>query len=129
MLLATLVRISLQLDTHLLTLAEVKVVGEVFLQVLTRCRHRGAIEGSNVAFALFCTHLFKSSDPQLRIIPSELLQQVLAPLKSPSSKVVTSSITRRSAGLPLVVQTILVSEGKARQVGIWSSVIFHLLIN
>ena len=116
LLLASLLQFSLNLDSHVICCEEVKATGDTFLRVLTRCRHRGAIEGSNVGFGTFCAHLFKSDDPSLQRIPTQLLQQTLDPLTSPATKTLTSSITRRSAGLPLVVQTILVSEGKARQV-------------
>ena len=39
-----------------------------------------------------------------------------------TSKAVVSSVTRRSAGLPLVIQSIVVSESKAKQV--WFDCLF-----
>uniref|UniRef100_A0A2C9LB43 Uncharacterized protein n=1 Tax=Biomphalaria glabrata TaxID=6526 RepID=A0A2C9LB43_BIOGL len=86
-------------------------IGQIFVKVLTTCRHRGAIEGCRDGFFIFCCSLLSSSDPYLNNIPREILNQLLVNLSDNS---LSSSVTRRSAGLPIVVQTILQAAHKSR---------------
>ena len=48
-------------------------IAQMFVGVLTGCRHRGAIEGCNVGFMKFCTRLLNHSTDQLRRIPGKIL--------------------------------------------------------
>ncbi|XP_030647585.1 thyroid adenoma-associated protein homolog [Chanos chanos] len=97
---------------RLWTTKEMKRVSKVFRDILLKCRHWGAVEGCCVGFTKFCTALLHSSDPDLRQIPSDMLQQGLAVLQSAGS----TSVTRRAAGLPMLILCILSAEdsGKTR---------------
>ncbi|RUS84498.1 hypothetical protein EGW08_007737, partial [Elysia chlorotica] len=81
-------------------------VGKKFIQVLTTCRHRGAIEGCRSGLYQFSLSLMASDAEELAHIPRVILQEVLESL---SGNYLTSSVTRRSAGLPIIVQTILLA--------------------
>ena len=63
---------------RLLSTEKVAGVGQTLVRVLTRCRHRGAIEGCSVGFQLYCSQLLISTDQYLHDIPQQLLNQVLA---------------------------------------------------
>ncbi|XP_059169787.1 thyroid adenoma-associated protein homolog [Physella acuta] len=93
-----------------LSINELQAIGDTFVKVLTTCRHRGAIEGCREGWFQFCCSLMSASDPQLSNIPKQILQQILDSLSGNS---LTSSVTRRSAGLPIIVQTVLLASRKS----------------
>ncbi|XP_052768692.1 thyroid adenoma-associated protein homolog isoform X2 [Mya arenaria] len=90
----------------------VEDIRATFLSVLTKCRHKGVIEGCRSAFIRFCSALFSCTDESLCKIPAQTLQEVLSSLKR---KEISSSVTRRSAGLPIIIQAILVSEKRSKK--------------
>ncbi|XP_053136408.1 thyroid adenoma-associated protein homolog isoform X2 [Hemicordylus capensis] len=89
-----------------LPLQVVKTAGEVFQEILLRCRHWGAVEGCSIGFTKFCATLLSHAEPELQDIPRTMLGQGLALLCSPRS----SSITRRAAGFPMLFLCIVVGE-------------------
>jgi len=93
-----------------LSLENVTRCGDVLLKILTVCRHKGAIVSANTACGLFSSRLLNSNNAQLRSLPGKYLQQVLDQLA-----VCFTSITRRSAGLPMLVQKLVGSEPRTRQ--------------
>ncbi|XP_019627525.1 PREDICTED: thyroid adenoma-associated protein homolog isoform X1 [Branchiostoma belcheri] len=107
LLLGQLVDSVLQNDCELLTPEQVQFIGRMYVRILTQCRHRGAIESCNIGFLMVCKRLLSHSDAQLAAIPAQILDQVLDVISGNRS---TSNITRRSAGLPLLVQAITASE-------------------
>ena len=63
--------------------------------------------------------MLQSPHPELQKVPGKMLADVLSMvLHANTGKM--SSVTRRSAGLPLIVKAVLVSENKNKQV-IWNS--------
>lgn len=88
-------------------------ISNTFLKVLTQCRHRGAIENCRAGFINFCTALFNTNNHSANTIPEDILTQVLRSLDSGTQGV---SVTRRSAGLPILIQSICVSERKTKNV-------------
>lgn len=80
-------------------------VCQCFVSILTSCRHRGAIEGCYNAFLSICKNLNSSRDNDTQTIPRKILFQVLSEIEQPS----LSNITRRSAGIPSVIEAILVA--------------------
>ncbi|XP_074659544.1 tRNA (32-2'-O)-methyltransferase regulator THADA-like [Tubulanus polymorphus] len=82
-------------------------IADLFYKILTKCRHRGAIEKCNKGFLQFCSCLITSKCRSIQEIPKQILQKVLSMLTTVCK---TSSITRRSAGLPLLVTSIVASE-------------------
>ncbi|XP_014778953.1 thyroid adenoma-associated protein homolog [Octopus bimaculoides] len=85
-------------------------ISNTFVKVLTQCRHRGAIENCRSGFIDFCMTLL-STKHSASSIPEKVLVQILKSLNSGELDV---SITRRSAGLPIIVQCICISERKTK---------------
>ncbi|XP_076464925.1 tRNA (32-2'-O)-methyltransferase regulator THADA-like [Babylonia areolata] len=94
-----------------LTAQVVEQIGETFLRVLTHCRHRGAIEGCRSGLLQFCVSLMLCSDSTLSAVPANILNTLLSSLEKDE---MTSSVTRRSAGLPIIVQTIAQAEKRCK---------------
>ncbi|XP_062621565.1 tRNA (32-2'-O)-methyltransferase regulator THADA-like [Saccostrea cucullata] len=90
----------------------IRSVGDTFMKVLTQCRHRGVIEGCRTAFTMFCSALFESNNKELLCIPQSIL---LKSLESLQSKAASTSTTRKSAGLPVVVQCIISCEHRNKK--------------
>ncbi|XP_037115240.1 thyroid adenoma-associated protein homolog isoform X1 [Syngnathus acus] len=99
-------------DTCFLTKQHLEMASDVFRNILLKCRHWGAVEGCCVGFTRFCSALLNSSEPELRDIPSHMLQQALQVVQSPSC----TSVTRRAAGLPMLILCVVSVEeaSKAR---------------
>ncbi|BFZ12162.1 hypothetical protein BsWGS_15202 [Bradybaena similaris] len=98
-------------------------IGQIFVKMLTTCRHRGAIEGSRQGLNQFCCSLMSSHVTDLAKIPSTLLQQIL---DSVSQNGQSSSVTRRSAGLPIFIQTVLQAAHKHGHKTLLMSAVQHL---
>ena len=80
--------------------------GELLATILTKCRHKGAMENAMYAMEDFCAALMADKNHQMRDIPRQLLDKVLNDLDSGHDV----SVTRRSAGLPMLVQKIVSTE-------------------
>ncbi|ESO87707.1 hypothetical protein LOTGIDRAFT_234949 [Lottia gigantea] len=86
-------------------------IKHVFLQVLTHCRHRGAIEGCRNGLMKFALSLMSCNDAELREIPFSLMDQVFTSLECKNKM---ASVTRRSAGLPIIVHVLTVAAFKLK---------------
>ncbi|KAJ0041712.1 hypothetical protein NL108_007923, partial [Boleophthalmus pectinirostris] len=95
-----------QVSNHLLTKTDLKRVSRVFWNILLKCRQWGAVEGCCIGFTKFCACLLRSNDPELKEIPADMLKQVLQVIASPRS----TSVTRRAAGLPMLILCVLSAE-------------------
>lgn len=95
----------------LLTVQQVKEIGEYFKQHLLQSRHRGAFELAYTGFVKLTEILNRCSNVSLQKLPEQWLWSVLEEIKSsdPSSKLCA---TRRSAGIPFYIQALLASEPK-----------------
>ncbi|XP_047675030.1 thyroid adenoma-associated protein homolog isoform X1 [Tachysurus fulvidraco] len=93
-------------DKTLLTVEDLQKASNVFKDIILKCRHWGAVEGCCIGFTKFCTALLTSSDPKLREIPNHILQQGLCVLQTPRG----TSVTRRAAGLPMLILGVLAAE-------------------
>ncbi|XP_015461736.3 thyroid adenoma-associated protein homolog [Astyanax mexicanus] len=93
-------------NTPLLTVKDLHGASRVFKDIILKCRHWGAVEGCCIGFTKFCAALLGSPDPELREIPSRMLQQGLTVLQSPRA----TSVTRRAAGLPMLILGVLAAE-------------------
>ncbi|XP_059193716.1 thyroid adenoma-associated protein homolog [Centropristis striata] len=96
----------------LLTKDDLIRASKVFENILLKCRHWGAVEGCCAGFTKFCASLLSSNDPELRDIPAHMLKQGLQVVQSPRP----TSVTRRAAGLPMLILCVLSTEeaSKAR---------------
>ncbi|XP_051924804.1 thyroid adenoma-associated protein homolog isoform X2 [Hippocampus zosterae] len=93
-------------DTCFLTKQQLETASAIFRLILLKCRHWGAVEGCSVGFTRYCSALLSSSEPELRDIPSQMLQQALQVVQSPSC----TSVTRRAAGLPMLILCVVSAE-------------------
>nr|XP_044993503.1 thyroid adenoma-associated protein isoform X2 [Jaculus jaculus] len=95
----------------LLTVGQVKEIGDYFKQHLLQSRHRGAFELAYTGFVKLTEILNRCPDVSLQTLPEQWLRSVLEEVKcsDPSSKLCA---TRRSAGIPFYIQALLASEPK-----------------
>nr|DBA27195.1 TPA: hypothetical protein GDO54_011363 [Pyxicephalus adspersus] len=95
----------------LITVEQVKDMGEYFKHHLLQSRHRGAFELAYVGFVKLTDMLIGCKEESLRGLPRQWLCNVLEEIKSsdPSSRLCA---TRRSAGIPFYIQALLASEPK-----------------
>ncbi|GFO33499.1 thyroid adenoma-associated-like protein [Plakobranchus ocellatus] len=93
----------------LLSLMQVTVIGEYFNQQLLESIHRGAFELAYAGFQLVCQMLWSHPLSCFHQLPSTWLSAVLEDIKSndPDSRLCA---TRRSAGIPFLVQAIASTE-------------------
>ncbi|KAM4770872.1 tRNA (32-2'-O)-methyltransferase regulator THADA [Rhinophrynus dorsalis] len=101
----------------LITIEQVKEMGEYFKHHLLQSRHRGAFELAYVGFVKLTEMLIGCKEESLHSLPRQWLCNVLEEIKSsdPSSKLCA---TRRSAGIPFYIQALLASEPKNGKAGL-----------
>lgn len=92
---------------------QIEQCADVIVQILLRCRHKGAIEATGEALGTLCKRLFASQEDRIRSLPQKLLTSFLTRLELSESG---SSITRRSAGLTFIVCKIVASEPNKSEV-------------
>ncbi|XP_062273526.1 tRNA (32-2'-O)-methyltransferase regulator THADA [Scomber scombrus] len=90
----------------LLKIEDLIRASKVFKNILLKCRHWGAVEGCCVGFTKFCACLLSNNDPQFRNIPAHMLTQGLQVVQCPRS----TSVTRRAAGLPMLILCVVSAE-------------------
>ncbi|XP_038607456.1 thyroid adenoma-associated protein [Tachyglossus aculeatus] len=90
----------------LVTVQQVKEIGEYFRQPLLQARHRGAFELAYTGFGKLTEVLARCHHDSLHLLPEKWLRAVLEEIKSSdaSSKLCA---TRRSAGIPFYIQALL----------------------
>ncbi|EMP42588.1 Thyroid adenoma-associated protein like protein [Chelonia mydas] len=95
----------------LITVEQVKDIGDYFKHHLLQSRHRGAFELAYTGFVMLTEILSRCTSESLRTLPQQWLYNVLEEIKTcdPSSKLCA---TRRSAGIPFYIQALLASEPK-----------------
>ncbi|GIY68476.1 thyroid adenoma-associated protein homolog [Caerostris darwini] len=97
-------------------------IADELANVLITCRHRGVIEGCSIALHKFCTMLLPDDAFHEEICKS-LLNSVFDSLSDATS----TSVTRRSAGLPSLVQAVVSSENNNLQRKLLTFTIHKLL--
>lgn len=84
-------------------------IADTLVAVMTGCRHRGAIESCCESLRSLCHFLSSNGSIEISGIPFNLLKNALSSLTLRSK---SSSVTRRSAGLPLLIRALLEGEVK-----------------
>lgn len=79
------------------------------IAVLTRCRHKGAIEAAGVALQQVVKALTEQADMALRRLPHTLLMEFMSLLLEGSTAKGTS-VSRRSAGMAILVHRIVLGD-------------------
>lgn len=102
----------------LITVDELLAIGAHFQQLLAETKHRGAFEQAFVGFSKLCVRLWRSNEPQLHLCPMKWIEKLAAiisgevPIDENSTELDLTKLcaTRRSAGIPFMVQALVVSE-------------------
>ncbi|XP_017767432.1 PREDICTED: thyroid adenoma-associated protein homolog [Eufriesea mexicana] len=97
------------LSSGLLNEEQVIRIGEHLVSLLTETKHRGAFEQAHVGFSQLCSRLWRLRNTNLNQLPKLWLHQILMAIIGikQNSKLCA---TRRSAGLPFMIQAILSTE-------------------
>lgn len=92
---------------------EIEAIGTFYWTQLTECKHRGAFESATEGFSQLCQFLWKTSIEGLPK-PKNWLDEILAAIRGEKDLTNLCS-TRRSAGLPHLVLSIVASEPKENE--------------
>ena len=84
-------------------------MGNHLKELLMETKHRGAFEQVYCGFSQVCAALCKCPAPELNRLPATWLREILADLQCPQAAA-RLCLTRRSAGLPFMLQAILSPE-------------------
>lgn len=103
----------------LISVDDLLQIGVHFQQLLAETKHRGAFEQAYVGFSKLCIRLWRANEPELHCRPMKLLRELMAIIADEaddelvaSSKLCVEKLcaTRRSAGVPFMVQALITSE-------------------
>lgn len=103
----------------LITVDDLLTIGLHFQHLLAETKHRGAFEQAYVGFSKLCTRLWRANEPELHCRPMLWLKELMAIISDdPDHDLVVASklsvaklcATRRSAGVPFMVQALITSE-------------------
>ncbi|XP_074604960.1 thyroid adenoma-associated protein homolog [Brevipalpus obovatus] len=109
---------------------DIETILNFFVWHLMNLKHRGAFEQAYNGFSVVIRELLKTDCQCMKVI-DELLHDILQSLadENPDPNKVQKCITRRSAGLPFVIQAILGSNPAGIASHTFNSVITKLIIN
>lgn len=102
----------------LITIDELLAIGAHFQQLLAETKHRGAFEQAFVGFSKLCVRLWRSNEPQMHLCPMKWIGKLASiisgevPIEENSAELDVTKLcsTRRSAGIPFMVQALVASE-------------------
>lgn len=102
----------------LLSVEQILSIGDHFLELLSKTKHRGAFEQCFFGFSQLCLRLWTCNEPELHQLPSAMLHQMIDSIsgkdKEKNELLTMKNLcaTRRSAGLPFMIQALITSELK-----------------
>lgn len=119
---APILRCSSSSTDGLIRVPELLGIGQLFQDMLADVKHRGAFEQAYVGFAKLCVRLWRSADEELHRCPMEWLMRMMSMIMVDETNVADNCYgggeqqqqricaTRRSAGVPFMIQAIITSE-------------------
>lgn len=113
-------RIPVQTATNpngLISVNQLLETGAHFQQLLLETKHRGAFEQSFLGFQNLCLRLWRSHEPQLHSYPMKLVEKIAGIISGERTTdddldVKKLCATRRSAGIPFMVQGVVTTESQ-----------------
>ncbi|GFY54930.1 thyroid adenoma-associated protein homolog [Trichonephila inaurata madagascariensis] len=96
-------------NSGILDITQVLDIGEYFMRQMTLVKHKGAFEQAFIGFSKLCHMLWRSLIPKLQELPKIWLNDLVLAIKGLKDNMNLCS-TRRSAGLPFIMQALLTSE-------------------
>ena len=111
---------------NLVSIQQIQDISEFLISLLLETKHRGAFEQGYVAFCSLVASLWQSPAPELHALPSALLADLLKDIED-GGKRKSLCATRRSAGVPFIVQAVVVGEGAGGGGGTLRSTMVKLL--
>ena len=90
----------------------VQRAGQLIITVLAGTRHKGALEAAAAALSDFCSKLLTNVTHES--LPETWLSNILEEMDSSN---MAASVTRRSAGLPMLIRAIVSAEGRGKSGG------------
>jgi len=96
-------------DEGLLSKDVYMAMWEMFNDIMLRSKHAGAYELASIGFLKLCSTLWLSSDASLRCLPINAVKELVLDLTS-AKPMENAQVTRRSAGLPFYLQSLVSTE-------------------
>uniref|UniRef100_A0A2M4CQW9 Putative cell cycle-associated protein n=2 Tax=Anopheles darlingi TaxID=43151 RepID=A0A2M4CQW9_ANODA len=110
-------------NAGLITCQQILCIGNQFIELLSETKHRGAFEQAYVGFSKICLRLWGSPHAELHQLPMHWIKQLLNAITNSNGRgeecigcefseisVKKLCITRRSAGIPYIIQALITSE-------------------
>ncbi|XP_067637343.1 tRNA (32-2'-O)-methyltransferase regulator THADA isoform X3 [Eurosta solidaginis] len=97
-------------EQFLITKEQLLEIGEHFKQLLAETKHRGAFEQAYVGFSKLCVRLWRLEVHDLSMLPMQWLRDLLAIISKDEQLNEKICATRRSAGVPFMVQALITAE-------------------
>lgn len=101
-------------STGFITIDEILDIGEHFQKLLSETKHRGGFEQAYVGFSKLCVRLWRSPEKRLHECPMRWLAELIELISSTDPKATSRRenfcATRRSAGIPFIIQALITSE-------------------
>lgn len=126
--------ISIRGSGIILSTSEMLEIADHFLLLMTKTKHRGAFEQAFYGYSQFCIALRLSHDPELHRLPEKILQNLIISIAGDSEsdnnlglEMKNLCATRRSAGLPFILQALITSEMKITRSNNFNFVMKNLL--
>ncbi|XP_031835838.1 thyroid adenoma-associated protein homolog [Nomia melanderi] len=98
------------LSVGLLNEEQIIRIGEHLVTLLTETKHRGAFEQAHVGFSQLCKRLWRLNKGNLNELPRIWLHQILIAITGIKQENPKLCATRRSAGVPFMIQALLSTE-------------------
>ncbi|XP_055912473.1 thyroid adenoma-associated protein homolog [Eupeodes corollae] len=115
------IQYSKSTENFLVTKEQILEIGEHFKLLLSETKHRGAFEQAYVGFSKLCARLWRVESHDLNILPMTWLRELLTVISKDEQINEKICATRRSAGVPFMVQALITAE---LQVGTTRSLYF-----